>query len=365
MTCLQLLVFLCWCSSIFAVTSCFRVDGYSCVSTYWKSITCVLNITSNPAGPPDTNFSLKFFNNKARTETTCPLVLMNNTYTCVCKVTEFNLHHTDVLSIQLCNDSSCLYLMRSFKPSMNIQLMPPHDVEVNDTSEHVNITWKSGYEQHRYLSNRLDYELLLQKPHSSWSQTLKPRQTFESIPKSRFDRFDMDATYCIKVRSKPLGSGYNGTWSEWSPVTCWKNDAQIVQLTPPHDVEVNDTSEHVNITWKSGYEQHRYLSNRLDYELLLQKPHSSWSQTLKPRQTFESIPKSSFDTDATYCIKVRSKPLGSGYNGTWSEWSPVTCWKNDVQIEPLSLLVILTRSLGPVCVIVGVALFMFYSPAAR
>lgn len=136
-------------------------------------------------------------------------------------------------------------------------------------------------------------------------------------------------------------------------------------MTPPRDVEVSDTSEHVNITWKSGYENHMRLKD-IDYELLLQKSHSSWSQvrftvikihtvttvqlqlnltvfgllfpqTLKPRQMFESIPKSSFDPDATYCIKVRSKPLNKNYNATWSEWSPTTCWENDAQIGKRSL----------------------------
>lgn len=34
-----------------------------------------------------------------------------------------------------------------------------------------------------------------------------------------------DATYCVKVRSKSDNQQYNATWSEWSPSTCWKNEA--------------------------------------------------------------------------------------------------------------------------------------------
>lgn len=48
-----------------------------------------------------------------------------------------------------------------------------------------------------------------------------------------------------------------------------------VQLTPPHEAKVLQTTETVNITWKSGYEDHRYLAPILGYELLLQTSQST------------------------------------------------------------------------------------------
>ena len=46
--------------------------------------------------------------------------------------------------------------------------------------------------------------------------------TSVSVPKSNLMP---DTTYCVKVRSKPGHEEYSGNWSEWSPSTCWKNEA--------------------------------------------------------------------------------------------------------------------------------------------
>ncbi|XP_071325707.1 interleukin-21 receptor-like [Trachinotus anak] len=221
-----LLLFVCWCSSIFEATSSFRVDGYSCVTSYQDTITCVLNITGNPAEPSNTTYSLKFSGNERvkYKNTTCPLVLRNHTYRCDCKVLERNTFHSSYrFVIQVCNESACHPSKWSFEPLENIQLTSPYDIEVQKTPETFNITWKSGYETHRYFSKWLDYELLLQKSHSSWSQTLIPetKQQFVSIPRSDLDTY---ATYCMKVRSTL--KVYKAPWSEWSPTTCLKDDAE-------------------------------------------------------------------------------------------------------------------------------------------
>lgn len=55
---------------------------------------------------------------------------------------------------------------------------------------------------------------------------------------------------------------------------CWF----IVQMTPPHKAEVLKTAETLNITWKSGYENHSYLKNILQFEVLLQASQSKDNQ---------------------------------------------------------------------------------------
>ncbi|XP_040900434.1 interleukin-21 receptor-like isoform X3 [Toxotes jaculatrix] len=223
MKCPQLL-FVCWCSSILTVTSCFRADGYSCVSAYWNTITCVLNITGNPVGQSIATYSLKFIENWKKQNYACPLVSMNHSYSSVCEVTERKtFNHRQKYSIYLCNESVCHPLLEEFIPSRNIQLTPPDDVKVQPTPEAFNITWKSGYEEHMFFQSRLDYKLLLQKSQSSWSKNLSETQKFVSI---RRDELDAYATYCIRVKSKPSSHLYKGAWSEWSPLTCWNNDVQ-------------------------------------------------------------------------------------------------------------------------------------------
>lgn len=56
-------------------------------------------------------------------ESTCPLVLTNNTYRCVCGFNK-QLRYTTEMSIQLCNESGCLNLVTRFKPSMNSKYEP-------------------------------------------------------------------------------------------------------------------------------------------------------------------------------------------------------------------------------------------------
>uniref|UniRef100_UPI0037E86F12 uncharacterized protein n=1 Tax=Semicossyphus pulcher TaxID=241346 RepID=UPI0037E86F12 len=142
--------------------------------------------------------------------------------------------------------------------------------------------------------------------------------------------------------------------------------SQNIQLTPPHDVEVELTPETVNITWKSGYEKHKVLEDTLDFELLLQTSQSTEDRSLRlSRQTSTFIQRSHLNQDATYCIKVRSILNQKDYKRNLSEWSPSACIKIKAAEEQDNILVILMKSLGPACVAVGVLLFVFSSPAAR
>lgn len=36
------------------------VDGHSCVSAYWDTVSCVLNITGDSLGPSNTTYNLTF-----------------------------------------------------------------------------------------------------------------------------------------------------------------------------------------------------------------------------------------------------------------------------------------------------------------
>ncbi|XP_068570122.1 interleukin-21 receptor-like [Cebidichthys violaceus] len=215
------LLLACCCSSILAVTSCIRVDGFSCVSAYWDTVTCVLNITGNPVGQSNTTYSLKFIEFEGEVFS-CPLAVMNHSYTGVCKVTDEGDLGVDLYDIELCHESACHNVTTDYMPRHNIQLTPPHQPEIHETPETVNVTWKSGYEDHMYLKSVLCYELLLQTPQSTETDTLKSLRESEWIPRSRLKPH---TPYCIKVRSKPDHQDYNGIWSKWGPSTCWENKA--------------------------------------------------------------------------------------------------------------------------------------------
>ncbi|XP_034384707.1 interleukin 21 receptor, tandem duplicate 2 [Cyclopterus lumpus] len=221
MTGLQLLFVGC-CCSIVAPAGGFTVGGYSCVSGYWDTVTCVVNITGDPVGLLDT-YSLTFIESEG--VFSCPLVVMNPSYSCVCRVTKDseNLSNFHQYDIKLCHKSVCQSVTNDFEPSLNIQPTPPHQPEIQEAPETFNITWRSGYEDHRYLNSDLDYELLLSQSTETKTSRLQSLETSASIPRSQLSP---RAILCIKVRSKPNNKrDYEGTWSEWSPSTCWKNKA--------------------------------------------------------------------------------------------------------------------------------------------
>ncbi|XP_029928458.1 interleukin-21 receptor-like [Myripristis murdjan] len=234
MKCL-LLLFVLWCSSLLAGAnhSGDVIDGYSCVSDYWLTISCVLNISGDPAGPNRTDYKLKFRWNFGKKPFTCPLVMMDHSYSCTVAAANNTQNpplcfsDMDKFSIELCFESLCHTVTKAFKPAMNIQLMPPYDVVVQKTPEAFFITWKSGYENHRYIKNRLQYELLLQNPDGTEKAFTDFKNNSASIRRSGHDSGNED--YCIKVKSLPAASGYGAIWSKWSPLTCWKADTHKEQ----------------------------------------------------------------------------------------------------------------------------------------
>ncbi|KAM7421436.1 hypothetical protein PAMA_015529 [Pampus argenteus] len=213
------LLFVCWCSSILAVAGCIRVDGYSCTSDYWETVTCILNITGNPVGQSNTTYYLQFTPNSGPCEN---CLAMKHGYSCACKPTDSYFISENVFSIDVCHESDCTNLNSYFLPSQNIQLTPPHKPDVQQTAETFNITWKSGYESHDFLDHNLDYELFVQKSQSNKGNTLHSKTESVLIQRSQLKP---GAIYCIKMRSKPSIPDYDATWSKWSPKTCWETEA--------------------------------------------------------------------------------------------------------------------------------------------
>ncbi|KAM7383019.1 hypothetical protein PAMP_002707 [Pampus punctatissimus] len=192
------LLFVCWCSSILAVACCIRVDGYSCTSDYWDTVTCILNITGNPVGQSNTTYYLQFTPNSRPCEN---CLAMKHGYSCVCKPTDTCFISEDAFSIDVCHESNCKNLNSDFLPSLNIQLTPPHKPDVQKTPEAFNITWKSGYEDHDFLDHNLDYELFIQISQSNkGNEWLSPQGKFVLTYKTE----EIISTDAIIVAPKPV-----------------------------------------------------------------------------------------------------------------------------------------------------------------
>ncbi|KAF7657804.1 hypothetical protein LDENG_00022050 [Lucifuga dentata] len=216
---------------LFAATTCSEAvnDGYSCVTNYWLTITCVMNITEEPVEQTETKYWLEF-NWDYALDYSCLHMMMNQSYSCTFAAQNGidTFIDEDIFDISLCQKSGCRTVIHAFKPSQNIQLTPPHDVAVQRTPEDFNITWKSGYENHSYLQNEIRYELSLQASHSISNKTFKliSERKYTSIGRSRLEP---DISYCIVVRSHPVSSAYGAIWSTWSQPACWRTEARKEQ----------------------------------------------------------------------------------------------------------------------------------------
>ncbi|XP_043972531.1 interleukin-21 receptor-like [Gambusia affinis] len=241
------LLFVLWCFSILAAA---RSITVSCVSDYIKNITCVVNDIS-----PD-NYSLTF--NKSNT---CPLVATDQGYFCNYQAKD-DMSSKHTYEIKLCNASFCKVLQSNFKPKSNIKLTPPPAVDLQKSTDYINITCKSDtYKRHMYLRDHLAYEVLLQESQGSWNRTF--------------------------------------------PLTSFKN------------VQVIDS-------------------------------------------------KSLLKQNTEYCVKSRFKVKdGLDWRSTWSEWGEPACWTNEQMRKQEDVVPILLKSLGPICLIIGLLLFVFYNPATR
>ncbi|KAL3980193.1 calcium-responsive transcription factor [Sarotherodon galilaeus] len=218
-----------WCYGILKVTSGIEVDvpSWMCVNDYVHNITCVFNnISGIPLGKNKKNYSLHFKENlEPHKSTFCPLVVMNHRYYCECGFNDVLWMDLDSYKIEICNESQCINLENKFLLVNHIQLKPPPELVVQETTETLNITFKSRYDKHDYLHENLMYEMLLQTPESSETKTIivPPKNKFESINRTLHLKH---SEYCIKARYIPQEYIETSEWSEWSKPTCWKNKAK-------------------------------------------------------------------------------------------------------------------------------------------
>ncbi|XP_014861225.1 PREDICTED: interleukin-21 receptor-like [Poecilia mexicana] len=218
------LLFVLWCFSILEAA---RSITVSCVSDYITNITCVVNgIDIRPD-----NCSLKFTFTESNT---CPIVATDQGYFCNCKVSDSEMASFYSYDINFCNASSCEVLQSAFKPTLNIKLSPPPAVDLQKSTDYINMTCKSDrYEEHMYFKGILKYEALLQESHGSWNRTvsLTPSKNDYAIPSKAL--LKQNTEYCVKARFKAEDtSNQHSTWSEWGEPVCWTNE----QMTEQEDI---------------------------------------------------------------------------------------------------------------------------------
>ncbi|XP_055013959.1 interleukin-21 receptor-like [Boleophthalmus pectinirostris] len=192
----------------------------NCVTDYWDSLSCVLNITGTRDSSP---YTLIFSGNcsEKKSEFTCELVQTHGEYRCARKIPRDCMFIETLLTIDLQHNLSKFPVQPKFEPAQCIQTRAPYAPVVTQTANLWNITWTTNYEGHMYLKDYLDFELLLQ------GKLLSSRRTpYLCVEKTKLQSSSL---LCARVRSKPSPEDYGWVWSEWSNETCWKTDLNTGQ----------------------------------------------------------------------------------------------------------------------------------------
>uniref|UniRef100_A0A8C3T8V2 Interleukin 2 receptor subunit beta n=1 Tax=Chelydra serpentina TaxID=8475 RepID=A0A8C3T8V2_CHESE len=127
---------------------------------------------------------------------------------------------------------------QEFTPWDNIQLRPPDNLQVVNTSDSsCNLTWRIPISSH-YLNNRLEFEVWCRDHTKPWetAMLLAIKQDQEWV---KIKNLSPDSEYEALVRVKP---NQYGVWSNWSKTLTWRTDRSAVMLgyseLPPGDLQL-------------------------------------------------------------------------------------------------------------------------------
>ncbi|KAJ8250872.1 hypothetical protein GJAV_G00214180 [Gymnothorax javanicus] len=206
----------------------------TCVTNYWRNLTCELNITGWPLNAT-LFYQLQFQHcEDMKTQFGCRMMKKGQCLSCSL-VAEMEENRTfmsvDEFKVTLVSNTSgqdISLINSTFTPKDHIKPDTPGNLTVIRNSSGYWFTWVSNYESHEYqtFSNELLYKL-------QYHQTALPYQTTTVHPMEKTVHIDHGnlkpgTEYTAVVCSHP-GADYRGEWSEWSPPVVWKT--QVPQVT--------------------------------------------------------------------------------------------------------------------------------------
>ncbi|XP_053112218.1 interleukin-2 receptor subunit beta [Hemicordylus capensis] len=123
---------------------------------------------------------------------------------------------------------------QKFIPFQNIQLKPPFDIKLENTStSSSNITWKL-WEHSHYINMLLKYEVRYKNDPGKAGTTLPIVQDQKWI---KLENLSPDTMYEAVVRVKTQEeSPYNSTWSNWSTPLSWRTDPKVIPETTSQSI---------------------------------------------------------------------------------------------------------------------------------
>ncbi|EMP33138.1 Interleukin-2 receptor subunit beta [Chelonia mydas] len=119
---------------------------------------------------------------------------------------------------------------QEFKPWDNIQLRPPDNLQVVNTSDSsYNLTWRIPISSH-YLKKKREFEVLCKDRTTAMLLSIKQDQEWV-----RLENLSPDSEYEAAVRVKP--NAY-GVWSNWSKTLAWRTNHSGYSELPPGDLQL-------------------------------------------------------------------------------------------------------------------------------
>ncbi|CAM5083751.1 unnamed protein product [Eretmochelys imbricata] len=138
------------------------------------------------------------------------------------------------VSCQVGENWTTVMQQQEFKPWDNIQLRPPDNLQVVNTSDSsYNLTWRIPISSH-YLKKKREFEVLCRDRAKPWepAMLLSIKQDQEWV---RLENLLPDSEYEASVRVKP---NTYGVWSNWSKTLAWRTNHSGYSELAPGDLQL-------------------------------------------------------------------------------------------------------------------------------
>ncbi|MBN3309949.1 interleukin-2 receptor subunit beta [Amia ocellicauda] len=197
-----------------------------CVTDYLTAITCHWHSTGHPSS--DCTLHTDKWNKQLKAE--CKLTASHDSDSSFRSCTMcfgknpkdqvFSYIDNLQISVQCPSSSQPVAQISGFRPPFNVKMHPPTAPTVNRSV----LSWHEGPLVSELIQPR-SFQFMFKCRNQSWEEAFSSELTEDKRLQLDERGLQMGAQYQARVRVQPtLNKGFEGQWSDWSPITEWTSD---------------------------------------------------------------------------------------------------------------------------------------------